>query len=104
MRFSNRQLQRLDEAKNEFISMASHQLRTPLTSIKGYLDMMLEGDLGKITPTQRAVLRGAFSSSERMVRLINDFLNVSRLQTGKFNIDKQKIDIAQILRDEVCFA
>ena len=101
LRFSNRQLQRLDEAKNEFISMASHQLRTPLTSIKGYLDMMLEGDLGKITPTQRAVLREAFSSSERMVRLINDFLNVSRLQTGKFNIDKQKIDIAQILRDEV---
>lgn len=101
LRFSNRQLQRLDEAKNEFISMASHQLRTPLTSIKGYLDMILEGDLGKITPTQRAVLREAFSSSERMVRLINDFLNVSRLQTGKFNIDKQKIDIAQILRDEV---
>ena len=101
LRFSNRQLQRLDEAKNEFISMASHQLRTPLTSIKGYLDMILEGDLGKITPTQRAVLREAFSSSERMVRLINDFLNVSRLQTGKFNIDKQKTDVAQILRDEV---
>ena len=101
LRFSNRQLQCLDEAKNEFISMASHQLRTPLTSIKGYLDMMLEGDLGKISPTQRAVLREAFSSSERMVRLINDFLNVSRLQTGKFTIDKQSVDIAQILRDEV---
>ena len=101
LRFSNRQLQRLDEAKNEFISMASHQLRTPLTSIKGYLDMMLEGDLGKISPTQRAVLREAFSSSERMVRLINDFLNVSRIQTGKFTIDKQSVDIAQILRDEV---
>ena len=101
LRFSNRQLQRLDEAKNEFISMASHQLRTPLTSIKGYLDMILEGDLGKISPTQRAVLREAFSSSERMVRLINDFLNVSRLQTGRFAIDKQKIDIARVLRDEI---
>jgi len=98
----NKSLQRkIDEATKEFISMASHQLRTPLTSIKGYLDMMLEGDLGKITPTQRAVLREAFSSSERMVRLINDFLNVSRLQTGKFNIDKQETDVAQILRDEV---
>ena len=63
--------------------------------------MMLEGELGKISPTQRAVLREAFSSSERMVRLINDFLNVSRLQTGKFTIDKQSVDIAQILRDEV---
>lgn len=52
--------------------------------------MILEGDLGKISPTQRAVLREAFSSSERMVRLINDFLNVSRLQTGRFAIDRQK--------------
>ena len=98
---SNRQLQKLDEAKNDFISMASHQLRTPVTSIKGYLDMMLEGDLGKISPTQRAVLREAFSSSERMVRLISDFLNVSRLQTGKFMIDKQLTDLSQIIDDEV---
>ena len=101
LRLTNRQLQRLDESKNEFISMASHQLRTPLTSIKGYLDMLLEGDLGRVSSTQKAVLREAFSSSERMVRLINDFLNVSRLQTGKFVIDKQKTDIAQIVKEEV---
>ena len=101
LRLTNRQLQRLDESKNEFISMASHQLRTPLTSIKGYLDMLLEGDLGRVSSTQKAVLREAFSSSERMVRLINDFLNVSRLQTGKFVIDKQKTDIAQIIKEEV---
>lgn len=98
---SNRQLQKLDEAKNDFISMASHQLRTPLTSIKGYLDMILQGDLGDISPTQRAVLEEAFSSSERMVRLISDFLNVSRLQTGKFMIDKQLTDLSQIIDDEV---
>ena len=101
LRLTNRQLQRLDESKNEFISMASHQLRTPLTSIKGYLDMLLEGDLGRVSSTQKAVLREAFFSSERMVRLINDFLNVSRLQTGKFVIDKQKTDIAQIVKEEV---
>ena len=76
LRMSNQQLQRLDEAKNEFISMASHQLRTPLTSIKGYLDMLLQGDLGPVRPTQKAVLREAFSSSERMVQLINDFLSI----------------------------
>lgn len=101
LRESNRQLQRLDEAKNEFISMASHQLRTPLTSIKGYLDMVLEGDLGKINATQKTVLTEAFSSSERMVQLINDFLNVSRLQTGKFSIDRQPSSLEALVREEV---
>lgn len=101
LRASNHQLQRLDEAKNEFISMASHQLRTPLTSIKGYLDMVLEGDLGKINATQKTVLTEAFSSSERMVQLINDFLNVSRLQTGKFMIDRHPSNLAALVREEV---
>lgn len=88
LRASNRKLQRLDQVKNEFISMASHQLRTPLTSIKGYLDMILQGDLGEISQAQRVVLKEAFLSSERMARLINDFLNVSRLQTGRFAIER----------------
>lgn len=101
LRASNAQLQRLDEAKDEFISMASHQLRTPLTSIKGYISMLLEGDLGKITPEQKQVLNEAFVSSERMVRLIGDFLNVSRLQTGKFVIDKHPIDLAKLVEREI---
>ncbi len=101
LRAGNQQLQKLDEAKNEFISMASHQLRTPLTSIKGYLDMVIQGDLGKIRPTQKTVLMEAFSSSERMVQLINDFLTVSRLQTGKFVIEREVSDIAQLIKEEV---
>ena len=101
LRMSNQQLQRLDEAKNEFISMASHQLRTPLTSIKGYLDMLLQGDLGPVRPTQKAVLREAFSSSERMVQLINDFLSISRLQTGTFTINRQLASLSDIVRSEV---
>ncbi len=101
LRSNNRQLQRLDEAKNEFISMASHQLRTPLTSIKGYLDMILQGDLGKITNTQKTVLSEAFLSSERMVSLINDFLNVSRLQTGKFVIEKRDCNLSDIVKEQL---
>lgn len=101
LRLSNAQLQRLDEAKDEFISMASHQLRTPLTSIKGYISMMLEGDVGSITPGQKHVLEEAFIGSERMVRLIGDFLNVSRLQTGKFVIEKRPTDIAKLIDDEL---
>lgn len=101
LRSSNAQLQRLDESKDEFISMASHQLRTPLTSIKGYISMLLEGDVGEVTPEQKHVLREAFVSSERMVRLIGDFLNVSRLQTGKFVIEKRPIDLARLVKREL---
>ena len=101
LRMSNKQLQRLDEAKDEFISMASHQLRTPLTSIKGYISMMLEGDMGKITKEQQRVLEEAFMSSERMVRLIGDFLNVSRLQTGKFIIEKHPVDLRLLVKREL---
>ncbi len=101
LRASNSQLQRLDEAKDEFISMASHQLRTPLTSVKGYISMILDGDVGKVADRQRHLLREAFMSSERMVRLINDFLNVSRLQTGKFIIDKRPADLSKIVSQEL---
>lgn len=101
LRASNAQLQRLDEAKDEFISMASHQLRTPLTSIKGYLSMLIEGDLGKVSKEQKQVLNEAFVSSERMVRLIGDFLNVSRLQTGKFVIDKHPVNLVKLVEREI---
>lgn len=101
LRASNAQLQRLDEAKDEFISMASHQLRTPLTSIKGYISMLIEGDMGEISKEQKKVLTEAFMSSERMVRLISDFLNVSRLQTGKFVVEKRPVDLAQLVQHEI---
>lgn len=101
LRTSNLELQKLDEAKDEFVSMASHQLRTPLTSVKGYISMVLEGDAGKISPLQKQLLGEAFTSSERMVHLINDFLNVSRLQTGKFMLERRAIDLARVTEQEV---
>lgn len=101
LRASNKQLQRLDAAKDEFVSMASHQLRTPLTSVKGYISMVLEGDAGHISATQRQLLEEAFTSSERMVHLIGDFLNVSRLQTGKFMIDTHPTDLVKLVKQEV---
>ena len=101
LRASNAQLQKLDESKDEFISMASHQLRTPLTSIKGYVSMLMDGDVGEVTKEQKLLLLEAFMSSERMVRLIGDFLNVSRLQTGKFLMDKRPVDLSKIVGQEV---
>lgn len=101
LRESNAQLHRLDAAKDEFVSMASHQLRTPLTSVKGYISMMLDGDVGKISDAQRTALEEAFNSSERMVRLISDFLSVSRLQTGKFIIEKKPTDLVKVVEQEI---
>lgn len=101
LKASNTRLRHLDATKDEFLSMASHQLRTPLTSVKGYISMVLEGDAGKITDTQRQLLGEAFTSSERMVHLIHDFLNVSRLQTGKFTLERIPTDIVKLVRDEV---
>lgn len=101
LRQSNKKLKALDESKDEFISMASHQLRTPLTSIKGYLSMVLEGDVGKITDDQRKMLEEAFNSSQRMVYLIGDFLNVSRLQTGKFELEVGDTNLPQLINEEL---
>ncbi len=98
---TNRQLRSLDEAKDDFISMASHQLRTPLTSIKGYTSMVLEGDAGEITDKQRALLKQSYVSSQRMVYMISDLLNVSRLRTGKFDITPVPVNLADIIEQEL---
>jgi signal transduction histidine kinase len=97
----NSELSKLDKVKDEFMSLASHQLRTPLTSIHGYSAMLLEGDFGKLNQEQTHALNEVLSSSERMAFLISDFLNVSRLQTGKFIIEKVPTDIYELARFEV---
>ncbi|MEI7917831.1 MAG: ATP-binding protein [Candidatus Saccharibacteria bacterium] len=101
LRSSNSALRHLDKTKDEFVGMASHQLRTPLTSVKGYISMVLEGDAGKVSDMQRKFLEEAFMSSERMVRLIDDFLNVSRIQNGKFIIDKHEVDLSKVVEQEI---
>lgn len=101
IRESNNRLRELDEAKDDFISMASHQLRTPLTSIKGYISMIKEGDAGKVTPQQKQMLEQAFFSSQRMVYIIADLLNVSRIRTGKFIIEQAPVSLTQLVGEEV---
>jgi signal transduction histidine kinase len=98
---TNEKLKALDETKDDFISMASHQLRTPLTSVKGYLSMVLEEDAGKLTKMQRDMLSQAFISSQRMVYLIADLLNVSRLKTGKFVIEQAPVNLADVVHEEL---
>lgn len=101
LRASNKKLQELDEAKDEFISMASHQLRTPLTSVKGYLSMALEGDAGPLKTDQKRLVEEAYSSAQRMVYMISDFLNISRIKTGKFVLERETVRLPQLIKEEL---
>jgi signal transduction histidine kinase len=101
LRQTNEKLKQLDATKDDFISMASHQLRTPLTSVKGYVSMVLDEDAGKVSPQQRKLLDQAFISSQRMVYLIADLLNVSRLKTGKFVIEAKPTNLAEVVGSEL---
>ena len=101
LRKTNEKLKALDETKDDFISMASHQLRTPLTSVKGYLSMVLEGDAGKVNKQEKEMLTQASLSAQRMVYLIADLLNVSRLKTGKFVIEPTRINLSSMIQQEL---
>lgn len=101
LRHANEQLKELDRAKDEFISMASHQLRTPLTTLKGYISMLDEGDFGKLSKEQKQYVGLAFDGSNRMARLIDDLLNISRMGAGKFYIDARQIDLNEIVPQEL---
>jgi signal transduction histidine kinase len=101
LRHANVRLKELDKTKNEFISMASHQLRTPLTTIKGYLSMILEGDVGKVKAAEKDMIQQAYDSAQNMVDLIADLLNVSRLQSGKFVIENKPTDLADMIDREI---
>jgi signal transduction histidine kinase len=101
LRSANARLQDLDEAKDEFISMASHQLRTPLTVIKGYISLILDGMMGEVNDKQRDALQNAMDGAQRMNFVIGDLLNVSRLQTGKFQIENQPSHLDKVVESEI---
>jgi len=100
LRKANSRLKQLDLAKSEFLSIAAHQLRTPLTGIKGYVSMFLEGDFGKLTKGQMSELEKIFRSADRLTRLVDVFLNVSRIETGRLELRKTKNKVEEVL-DEV---
>lgn len=97
---ANDHLKILDEAKSEFISIASHQLRTPMTGIMGYLSMLVGGDFGKLDPAVGKILESILAASKRMIRLINIFLNVSKIEAGRFEITKKPTQIENIVDTE----
>lgn len=90
---ANEKLKKLDVAKSEFISIASHQLRTPLTAIKGYISMMIEGDFGELTKVEQEALEKVFNSNERLIKLVENLLNVSRIESGRLQFNFEEVQL-----------
>ncbi len=96
---ANVKLKELDKAKSEFVSIASHQLRTPVTAIKGYSSMLLEGSFGEISEKAKKAVTKIFESSNRLVMMIADFLTLSRIERGKLEYNFQKINFKELVTD-----
>jgi len=94
-----RNLQKLDEAKSEFISIASHQLRTPLTAIKGYVSMMLEGTYGQLPEKVKVPIENIYASNQRLIKLVNGLLNLSRLEAGRIKMAWKMVSIEILAKD-----
>lgn len=86
----------VDRAKTEFVSLASHQLRTPLSTVNWYTEMLLAGDAGELNAQQRKYLDEVYASNQRMVELVNALLDVSCLELGTFVIDPQTVDVKKL--------
>lgn len=87
----------VEKMKTEFVSIAAHQLRTPISAIKWTLRMLLDGDLGAINEEQREFLDKTYKSNERMINLINDLLNVTRIEEGRYLYNMEIADVGNVV-------
>ena len=95
------ELRKLDNAKSEFISIASHQLRTPLTAIKGFISLLLEGSYGELKKEHADVLNKIYLSNERLIRLVEDLLNISRIESGRVEYKYNKVDLKKVCEEVI---
>ncbi|MFA6428475.1 MAG: ATP-binding protein [Candidatus Buchananbacteria bacterium] len=99
LRAANAELKKLDEAKSDFISIASHQLRTPLTVIKGYGSMIKEGSFGKVPKKIMEVVGKMYISNDRLIDLVENLLNISRIESGRLEFNLEKMDLADLAKE-----
>lgn len=90
-------LMEINRSKDEFIALASHQLRTPATAVKQYIGMILEGFAGEVSPEQERFLRSAYDSNERQIQVVNDILRVAKLDLKKIILKKEQTDMNTLM-------
>src|SRR2546427_5773381 len=98
---ANRRLQELDKLKSDFVSTVSHELRTPMTSIKGYVDNILDGLTGALTERQSYYLNRVKSNVERLTRMINELLDLSRIEAGKVDLNLGNVRMREFVSEVV---
>ncbi len=91
----------IDRMKTEFVSVASHQLRTPLTAIRLFVEMLLKDGVGRLNKTQKEYLENIEKSTNRMILLVNDLLNVSRLDTGRITVSPEQVQMEDLIEDAI---
>ncbi len=101
LRDANEKLKEADESKDDFISMASHQLSSPISSIEGYLSMANNGYLGEMSPKLAEALKAAGGRTKVMKGIISDLLNVSHMTAGKFSLDLSPNDLVPLIEEEI---
>jgi signal transduction histidine kinase len=88
----------VERMKDEFISIASHELRTPLTSIMGYVSLLLAGEVGVLTEKQQSFLQIVDSNAERLIGLVNELLDVARVESGRVQLTLQPLDLCEVVQ------
>jgi signal transduction histidine kinase len=91
----------MDQMKASFLSMISHELRGPLQIINGYLDLLLDGTVGAMSDDQHGFVQRSRAGSERLTALVDDLLLLSRRDAGQFTLNRQLVDLSQVIRDMV---
>jgi PAS domain S-box-containing protein len=95
------QLIAMNKSKDEFIMLASHQLRTPSTGVKQYLGMLLEGYSDPVTPGQQTLLQSAYESNERQIKIVDDLLRVARVDAGQIVLSRTPCDLVALIRSAI---